>query len=65
MVIATAFQTFEGVVQRKSAGDYEYISGIITYADGRIEKLQTDLWKNYVVITVQSRHNKTINDSQV
>ena len=43
MVIATAFQTFEGVVQRKSAGDYEYISGIITYADGRIEKLQTDL----------------------
>ena len=36
MVITTARETFEGIVRRKSNGDYEYVSGIITYSDGRI-----------------------------
>ena len=39
MIIASASQTFEGVVRKKNNGDIEYISGFITYSDGRIEQV--------------------------
>ena len=39
MVISTPLQIFEGIVMKKNNGDFEYISGLITYSDGRIEKL--------------------------
>lgn len=37
MVITTPFQTFEGIVLSRGRSDFEYVSGFITYPDGRIE----------------------------
>ena len=39
MVIQSALQTFEGIVLKKANGDFEYVSGLITHLDGRIEKV--------------------------
>ena len=39
MVITSNLQTFEGIVLKKANGDFEYLNGLITYSDGRIERV--------------------------
>ena len=50
MVITSNLQTFEGIVLKKANGDFEYLNGLITYSDGRIERVAwVLLWIYYDV----------------